>query len=105
MAVCTDADNQQKYLNYCEQMRRLKKALGNGFCLEAIFIEYAILEDRLESASTHANAFNTNKQGAITAKTTKLEKLCELIIGDEDGSLLFNKRGLNLLAEIEALED
>ena len=46
MAVCTDADNQ---LNYCEQMRRLKKALGNGFCLEAIFIEYAILEDRLES--------------------------------------------------------
>lgn len=40
MAVCTDADNQQKYLNYCEQMRRLKKALGNGFCLEAIFIEY-----------------------------------------------------------------
>lgn len=38
MAVCTDADNQQKYLNYCEQMRRLKKALGNGFYLEAIFI-------------------------------------------------------------------
>lgn len=39
MAVCADADNQQKYLNYCEQMRRLKKALGNGFYLEAIFIE------------------------------------------------------------------
>lgn len=81
MAACTDADNQQKYLNYCEQMRRLKKALGNGFYLEAVFIEYAILEDRLESALTHTNVFNANKQGTISAKIAKLEKLCECKAG------------------------
>lgn len=81
MAACTDADNQQKYLNYCEQMRRLKKALGNGFCLEVVFIEYAILEDRLESALTHVSTFNVSKQGPITAKIAKLEKLCECKAG------------------------
>lgn len=81
MAACTDADNQQKYLNYCEQMRRLKKALGNGFYLEAVFIEYAILEDRLESALTHVSTFNVSKQGTITAKIAKLEKLCECKAG------------------------
>lgn len=43
------ADNMQKYLNYKEQMGRLKKAIANSFYLEAIFIEYAIIEDRLES--------------------------------------------------------
>lgn len=42
-------DNMQKYANYKEQMGRLSKALTQGFFLEAIFIEYAILEDRLES--------------------------------------------------------
>lgn len=43
-----------KYENYKEQMERLKKAMTNRFYLEAIFIEYAILEDRLESALRHS---------------------------------------------------
>ena len=51
-------DNIQKYNNYKEQMTRLKKALSNGFYLEAIFIEYAIMEDRLESALRHGNNWN-----------------------------------------------
>ena len=37
-------DNQLKYENYKEQFRRLNKALANGFNLEAMFIEYAIIE-------------------------------------------------------------
>ena len=37
--------NTQKYENYKEQFKRLKRALNEGFNLEAIFIEYAILED------------------------------------------------------------
>ena len=94
------ANNRLKYENYGEQMRRLKSALHNGFFLEAIFIEYAIIEDRLESALTHAGAFNPNVQRTITSKLTKLEKLCE------------NKRGLarryfsvELLAAIRAWKD
>ncbi len=46
-------DNQQKYENYRVQSRRLVSALRSGFYLEAVFIE-----DRLESALTHAGAFN-----------------------------------------------
>lgn len=68
--------NEQKRENYQVQMRRLASALRNGFHLEAVFIEYAIIEDRLESALRHANAL-TKKQGSITAKLNKLEKLCE----------------------------
>lgn len=47
-------DNQQKYENYKEQFTRLKKALDQGFNLEAMFIEYAIMEDRTESVLRHA---------------------------------------------------
>ena len=48
-------DNQQKYENYKEQFQRLNKALANGFNLEAMFIEYAIMEDRTESLLRHAD--------------------------------------------------
>ena len=47
-------DNKRKYENYKEQFKRLNKALANGFNLEAIFIEYAIMEDRTESILRHA---------------------------------------------------
>lgn len=69
--------NRRKYENYREQMRRPSSALRSGFYLEAIFIEYAIIEDRLESALAHADAFNPSKQKAINAKLNKIEKLCE----------------------------
>ena len=54
----------------------------------------------MESALTHEGAFNPKKQGTITSKLTKLEKLCE------------NKRGLacryfsaELLTAIRAWKD
>lgn len=47
-------DGQQKYLNYKTQFQRLNRALANEFYLEAIFIEYAIMEDRTESVLRHA---------------------------------------------------
>lgn len=45
---------QQKYQNYKEQFIRLNRALAAGFNLEAMFIEYAIMEDRTESILCHA---------------------------------------------------
>lgn len=42
-------DNRQKYFNYKTQMVRLKKAISSEYYLEALFIEYAIIEDRTEA--------------------------------------------------------
>ena len=73
------ADNMQKYANYKEQMGRLKKALANGFYLEAIFIEYAIMEDRLESVLRHSGKWNPKPDEfwSIDRKLTKVAKLAE----------------------------
>ncbi len=53
-----ELENMLKYENYKEQMKRLKMALTNQFYLEAVFIEYAILEDRLESALRHSGKWH-----------------------------------------------
>ena len=55
----TTIDNHQKYENYKEQFQRLNKALANGFNLEAMFIEYAIMEDRTESILRHAELWES----------------------------------------------
>ena len=41
-----DLTNMQKYANYKEQMERLNRAMKEHFFLEAMFIEYAVMEDR-----------------------------------------------------------
>ena len=51
-------DNQQKYLNYKEQFKRLNRAIANGFNLEAMFIAYSITEDRSESVLKHAGKYD-----------------------------------------------
>lgn len=48
-------ENQLKYENYREQSKRLNSALHSGFNLEAMFIEYAVIEDRTESILRHAD--------------------------------------------------
>lgn len=72
-------DNMQKYANYRGQMGRLKKALGGQFYLEAIFIEYAIMEDRLESILRHSGKWNPkpNQFISIDSKRKKVAKLAE----------------------------
>ena len=72
-------DNQQKHENYRVQMGRLKSALRSHFYLEAIFIEYAIMEDRLEAILRHADKWHP-KEGTfvrINAKAKKVAKLAE----------------------------
>ena len=58
MVEKTPIDNMQKHENYCEQFVRLKKALTSRFYLEAIFIEYTIIEDRTESILRHAGMWD-----------------------------------------------
>lgn len=68
-------DNRQKYENYKEQMGRLKKALQYEFYIEAIAIEYAIMEDRLESVLVHEGVFNLKNHGSLIRKLRKVEDL------------------------------
>ena len=68
-------DNQLKYENYREQFKRLKKALNSGFNLEAMFIEYAIMEDRTETILRHGgywDAYLKKLKGRDPAITSKI---------------------------------
>ena len=66
----------QKYENYKEQFKRLKSALNNGFNLEAMFIEYAIMEDRTESVLKHAEKWESylkSRKGHDTTIDSKVK--------------------------------
>lgn len=71
----TQIDNMQKYANYKEQFGRLKKALNYKFYLEAIFIEYAIIEDRFESVLRHSGKLNPNKHKTLNGKLSKIKEM------------------------------
>lgn len=71
----TQIDNMQKYENYKEQFGRLKKALNNSFYLEAIFIEYAIVEDRLESVLRHSGKFNPERHNKLNTKISRIKEM------------------------------
>lgn len=71
----TQIDNMQKYANYKEQFGRLKKALNYKFYLEAIFIEYAIIEDRFESVLRHSGKFNPEKHNSLNTKLRRIKEM------------------------------
>ena len=67
-----------KYDLYKYYFDQLKKAMNHEFYLEAIFIEYAILEDRTESVLHHAGLWNDymsgRRQANIGTKLTYIKK-------------------------------
>ena len=71
----SNINNMQKYANYKEQFGRLKKALNNNFYLEAIFIEYAIIEDRLESVLRHSGKFNPKRHTSLNSKLNRVSEM------------------------------
>ena len=76
-------ENQLKYENYREQFKRLNSAFNNGFNLEAMFIEYAIMEDRTESILRHADKWDAyiksrkGREPGIDSKIRYIQKLAE----------------------------
>ena len=73
--------NVQKYETYKSMHESLSKALKNEFYYEAIFIEYAILEDRLASVLKYAEIPFTDKNGqdvSIKVKLNRIESRKEL---------------------------
>lgn len=68
--------NKVKYSNYQEQYKRLEKALKSQFYLEAIFIEYAIIEDRTESILKYENnTINSNNFVSLDRKISKIKTI------------------------------
>jgi len=71
-------DRQLKYNNYKEQFKRLDKAINNNFFLEAMFIAYAIIEDRAESIlSYEGNEVHSKGFVSINKKLNKIKKIAE----------------------------
>lgn len=80
--------NMEKYDNYKEQLGRLKKAMDNHFLLEALFIEYAVIEDRTESILLHADK-QVRERAGLMEKVKAIRKLqakdtliCKYILPD-----------------------
>ena len=67
--------NMEKYENYKAQFGRLNRALSNEFYLEAIFIEYAIIEDRTTSILRHAGVFNPEKHNRLAKKIRRINEI------------------------------
>ena len=68
-------DNYKKRDQYAILMSKLKKATYNEFYYEAIFIEYAIIEDRTDSLLRHANIKNITNKGYSLKLNEKLNKI------------------------------
>lgn len=60
---------------YAVQKVKLKRALAGGFFYEAVLIEYAMLEDRTESALRHAGVKTENAKGFPLMLNEKLNKI------------------------------
>lgn len=78
-------NNMDKYNNYKTQMGRLKRAISSQFYLEALFIEYAIIEDRAEAILLYENNSIKEKEGHPVSINRKLNKI--LSIAGEQNSL------------------
>ena len=58
-------------------MGRMKAGLRGRFYLEAVFIEYAIIEDRLEAILRHADKWHP-KEGSFVSIDTKTKNVAKL---------------------------
>ena len=72
------SNNQTKHNRYVELHNDLKKAISSRFFLEAIFIEYAILEDRTLSILMHAGRYNETMHGTLNKKITEINAILHL---------------------------
>ena len=78
-------ENMQKYENYKEQFKRLDRSIKEGFNLEAVFIAYAIMEDRTSSMLRYEDNSvkpKGDRQPSIDQKLGKIKTIAR-----EKGSL------------------
>ena len=87
--------NEVKHANYKEQIKRLNLAFKNRFLLEAILIDYGMLEDRTEAFIRYSLGENKlDKYQTINRKINKLKAL----FGDK-------YQNINRYLSLELLDD
>lgn len=69
--------NMEKYEIYKSMNDNLSKAMRSGFYYQAIFIEYAILEDRCSSVLKYAGVKYQGKEGKDIKISAKLRKIAD----------------------------
>lgn len=74
--IATITTNAEKNTAYQKHMERFKRAKAGGFHLEAIFILYALIEDRLSAFLYHAGITNATRE-----KITRNGKVRPQLIG------------------------
>ena len=67
--------NYEKQEIYARNKKRLKRAMASKFYYEAVFIEYAILEDRTESILRLAGVSTVKNNGDPIGLAAKLNKI------------------------------
>ena len=67
--------NNEKYEAYKAMKMNLNKAMKSGFYYQAIFIEYAIIEDRCLSVLKHAGVKYLDSKGHEISLKEKLRKM------------------------------
>lgn len=68
-----------KQRTYQEHMQRYKKALQNGFFLEAIMIDYACLEDRLRYMLYYIGVIGSETDYKITGRSQRVRSFREIL--------------------------
>lgn len=71
----TDVKNMEKHEVYKSMNENLTKAMRHEFYYQAIFIEYAIIEDRCSSVLRHAGVKYTDSKGHELKISEKLKKM------------------------------
>lgn len=89
--------NYAKQETYANMKANLSRALKAGFYYEAIFIEYAIIEDRCSSLLNHAGVKSTEKDGRPYSLNKKLNILTN--------GKAFNEKYIRKRITIELIED
>ena len=74
-----ETKNMEKYDIYKKMKVDLKKAMKAGFYYQAIFIEYAIIEDRCLSLLRHAGVKYLDNRGWELKLSKKLNKLKQIL--------------------------
>lgn len=84
-------DNYDKQNTYRYNIRRFNKAMQEGFFLEALLIDYAMIEDRLRSFIYHIGLLNTRDSARVDGKEAR-DSVRDIIRrykrGDEDDLFL-----------------
>jgi hypothetical protein len=83
--------NMEKYNIYRSMHDNLSKAMKAGFYYQAIFIEYAILEDRLTSVLKYSQVPYLNRNGREINISDKIKRILEA----EELSASFVKKRLS----------